>query len=91
VARGHGGTFVLRLEDTGSDRADVALEPGLIEDLAWLGLRWDEGPDLGGPCGPYRQSERAALTGRAHGLPVATLVALLGVDEWLRRTASALA
>jgi glutamyl-tRNA synthetase len=61
VARRGGGTLVLRFEDTDLDRADAANEPGLVADLAWLGVRWEEGPDIGGPFGPYRQSERAGL------------------------------
>jgi glutamyl-tRNA synthetase len=61
IARRTGGTLVLRFEDTDLARADAANEPGLVADLAWLGVRWEEGPDVGGPFGPYRQSERAAL------------------------------
>jgi len=60
-ARHHGGEFVLRVEDTDTERNAEGTEQGLLEDLAWLGLDWDEGPDVGGPCGPYRQSERADL------------------------------
>ncbi len=57
-ARQHGGAFVLRIEDTDLERSSEASESGVLEDLRWLGLSWDEGPDLGGPHGPYRQSER---------------------------------
>ena len=53
-----GGTFILRIEDTDAARSDRAFEDALREDLAWLGLRWQEGPDVGGSHGPYRQSER---------------------------------
>jgi glutamyl-tRNA synthetase/nondiscriminating glutamyl-tRNA synthetase len=60
-ARGRGGTFVLRIEDTDRERSTAASEAGILEDLRWLGLSWDEGPDVGGPVGPYRQSERSAL------------------------------
>lgn len=60
VARS-GGTFVLRFEDTDAVRSDARFEAGIIEDLAWLGLHWDEGPDVGGPRGPYRQSVRGRL------------------------------
>jgi glutamyl-tRNA synthetase len=60
VARGSGGAFVLRFEDTDAIRSSAGSEEGLLRDLEWLGLRWDEGPDLGGPFGPYRQSDRAA-------------------------------
>jgi glutamyl-tRNA synthetase len=59
--RSQGGTFVLRIEDTDRER----YRPEALEDIyatfAWLGFRWDEGPDVGGPCGPYFQSERVAL------------------------------
>ena len=58
VARGRGGTFVLRIEDTDTRRETEGSEAGILEDLRWLGLNWDEGPDVGGPHGPYRQSER---------------------------------
>ena len=57
-ARHNAGAFVLRIDDTDAARSDVALEKGIMRDLRWLGLTWDEGPDVGGPCGPYRQSER---------------------------------
>ena len=60
-ARKGRGTFVLRIEDTDADRSSDASERGVLDDLRWLGLQWDEGPDLGGPYGPYRQSERLAL------------------------------
>ncbi len=60
-ARGRGGTFVLRIEDTDRERSTAASEASILEDLRWLGLSWDEGPDAGGPHGPYRQSERFAL------------------------------
>ena len=58
LARGIGGTFILRIEDTDAERSTRASESAIHEDLRWLGLTWDEGPDVGGPCGPYRQSER---------------------------------
>jgi glutamyl-tRNA synthetase len=61
LARRHGGTFVLRIEDTDRQRSTIASEQAMIADLQWLGLTWDEGPDAGGELGPYRQSERAAL------------------------------
>ena len=60
-ARHHGGTFLLRSEDTDVARSTRAAEQAVLDDLAWLGLGWDEGPDQGGPFGPYRQSERVAL------------------------------
>lgn len=60
-ARHHRGTIVLRIEDTDLKRSTTAHDASIINDLTWLGLRADEGPDVGGPYGPYRQSERAAL------------------------------
>ena len=60
AARASGGRLVLRVEDTDAERSNEALFGELLRDLAWLGLAWDEGPDRGGPHGPYRQSERAA-------------------------------
>lgn len=60
-ARRHGGKFVLRLEDTDQVRARSSSEEMILRSLRWLGLSWDEGPDVGGPYGPYRQSERKAL------------------------------
>jgi glutamyl-tRNA synthetase/nondiscriminating glutamyl-tRNA synthetase len=61
LARGRGGTLVLRIEDTDIERSTRESERGILEDLRWLGLEWDEGPDVGGPHGPYRQSERLDL------------------------------
>jgi len=60
-ARHAGGTFVLRLEDTDRERNVAGAEAMILEDLRWLGIDWDEGPDMGGPYGPYRQSERGAF------------------------------
>ena len=60
-ARHHGGTMVLRIEDTDLKRSTSEHDASIINDLAWLGLQADEGPDVGGPYGPYRQSERADL------------------------------
>ncbi len=60
-ARNQGGEFVLRIEDTDAERSRPEYERQLVEDLRWFGLDWDEGPDVGGPHGPYRQSERAAI------------------------------
>lgn len=57
-ARKHGGKFVLRIEDTDQSRSTDASEQAILDSLRWLGLEWDEGPDIGGDCGPYRQSER---------------------------------
>ncbi|MBL9099771.1 MAG: glutamate--tRNA ligase [Myxococcales bacterium] len=60
-ARKSGGTFLLRIEDTDQERYTPGSEAAIFEALRWLGLTWDEGPDVGGPHGPYRQSERLAL------------------------------
>ncbi len=57
-ARRHGGQFILRIEDTDVVRSTRASERMIIDALGWLGLDWDEGPDVGGAHGPYRQSER---------------------------------
>jgi glutamyl-tRNA synthetase len=57
-ARHHGGAFVLRIEDTDASRVTEEAVNGATESLRWLGIDWDEGPDVGGPRGPYRQSER---------------------------------
>lgn len=56
--RQHGGRFVLRIEDTDRTRLQADSETQIYETLRWLGLTWDEGPDIGGPSEPYRQSER---------------------------------
>jgi glutamyl-tRNA synthetase len=65
LARQKGGAFILRIEDTDVGRNVVGGEESIIEDLRWLGFDWDEGPDIGGPHGPYRQSERNTSYGRA--------------------------
>jgi len=57
-ARQQGGQFVLRIEDTDQERSRPEWERQIVDGLRWLGLQWDEGPDVGGPHGPYRQSER---------------------------------
>ena len=57
-ARHYGGCFILRIEDTDTDRHVAEAEGLIIQDLKWMGLDWDEGPDKGGPYGPYRQSDR---------------------------------
>jgi glutamyl-tRNA synthetase/nondiscriminating glutamyl-tRNA synthetase len=61
LAHGKDGTFILRIEDTDAERSTRESEVGILEDLRWLGLDWDEGPDVGGVHGPYRQSERLHL------------------------------
>jgi nondiscriminating glutamyl-tRNA synthetase len=60
-ARHNRGTFLLRVEDTDVERSEVRFEAQLIEDLRWLGLDWTEGPQIGGPYAPYRQSERMEI------------------------------
>jgi glutamyl-tRNA synthetase len=62
-ARHHGGAFVLRVEDTDAGRVSEEAFHGVMESLRWLGIDWDEGPDVGGPFGPYRQSQRGDLYG----------------------------
>jgi glutamyl-tRNA synthetase len=60
-AKKHGGQFLLRIEDTDQVRSTRESEEKILDSLGWLGLSWDEGPDVGGPHGPYRQSERSAI------------------------------
>lgn len=60
-AKKYGGAFVLRIEDTDRSRSTTDSERAILEALHWCGLSWDEGPDVGGPHGPYRQSERSAI------------------------------
>jgi len=56
-AHAHGGEFILHIEDTDQLRSTPEAEQAILDSLRWLGLSWDEGPDVGGPHGPYRQSE----------------------------------
>jgi glutamyl-tRNA synthetase len=58
-ARHHGGTFVFRIEDTDKERSTQESYRGMLDTMRWMGLDWDEGPEVGGPHGPYRQSERS--------------------------------
>ncbi|MEA2688232.1 MAG: glutamyl-tRNA synthetase, partial [Candidatus Eremiobacteraeota bacterium] len=60
-AKQQGGEFLLRIEDTDQARSTPESERAILEALHWTGLSWDEGPDVGGPHGPYRQSERSAI------------------------------
>jgi glutamyl-tRNA synthetase len=60
-ARRHGGIFVLRIEDTDAERSSWDMVAGIVDGLTWLGLDWDEGPDIGGPHAPYYQSQRLDL------------------------------
>lgn len=61
IARQSGGTFILRIEDTDTDRNVAGAEAKIMSDLRWLGLQWDEGIDVGGPKGPYYQTQRLDL------------------------------
>nr|WP_298412825.1 glutamate--tRNA ligase [uncultured Halomonas sp.] len=63
-ARQHDGQFILRIEDTDRQRSTSESEQMILDSLRWLGLEWDEGPDVGGPHGPYRQSERGDIYAR---------------------------
>lgn len=72
-ARKHGGEFIVRIEDTDRERSKMEFENDILQGLKWLGLEWDEGPDVGGDMGPYRQSERT-------GSYQAALEKLLGLD-----------
>jgi nondiscriminating glutamyl-tRNA synthetase len=65
VARQSSGRLILRIEDTDVDREKAGSEEAILTDLRWLGLDWDEGPDVGGPLGPYRQSDRREFYLRA--------------------------
>ena len=60
-ARHTGGTFVFRIEDTDAQRDSEESYLALLDALRWLGLDWDEGPEVGGPYGPYRQSQRSDI------------------------------
>lgn len=60
-ARHHGGVFILRIDDSDPVRSKGEFAENIMEGLRWLGIDWDEGPDVGGPNGPYRQSERRSI------------------------------
>src|SRR5471030_1442205 len=60
-AKKNGGDFLLRIEDTDQNRFVPGAEEYIIESLKWAGLEYSEGPDIGGPYGPYRQSERKEM------------------------------
>ncbi|MDO8885977.1 glutamate--tRNA ligase [Candidatus Oleimmundimicrobium sp.] len=64
-ARSQNGVFILRIEDTDRSRSTVEYERSIIEDISWLGLNWDEGPEVGGKYGPYYQSQRGELYKKA--------------------------
>jgi len=72
VARAQGGTFILRIEDTDTEREQEGSELAILDDLRWLGLTWDEGPEIDGPYGPYRQSQRVPLYADAVGALLAS-------------------
>jgi glutamyl-tRNA synthetase len=61
LAKKNGGQFLLRIEDTDQTRSTRESEEAILNSLRWLGIQWDEGPDVGGPHGPYRQSERTEI------------------------------
>jgi glutamyl-tRNA synthetase len=67
LARGSGGTFIVRIEDTDAARSTRESERGIVDDLRWMGLDWSEGVDVGGDYGPYRQTERLHIY-RAHAV-----------------------
>jgi glutamyl/glutaminyl-tRNA synthetase len=67
LARGLGGTFIVRIEDTDVERSTHASEQAILDDLHWLGLEWNEGVEVGGDHGPYRQTERLHIY-RAHAI-----------------------
>lgn len=60
-AKAHGGEFILRIEDTDQTRSTEQSEKMILDALRWVGLDWAEGPDIGGPHAPYRQSERSDI------------------------------
>lgn len=81
-ARAQGGSFVLRLEDLDPPRTVATAVDGNLDELRWLGVDWDEGPDVGGAFGPYRQSERDAHYAAA--LAALAAAGRLG-EDWLSR------
>ena len=60
-ARKNGGKFILRVEDTDKERSEKKYEQNLLAGLKWLGIEWDEGPEVNGPFGPYNQSQRIEI------------------------------
>src|SRR5262245_49944548 len=72
LARRQGGAFVLRIEDTDVERSSADMITGILDSMRWLGLDWDEGPGVGGPYGPYLQSERLELYREAANALVAS-------------------
>ena len=94
-ARKTGGRFILRIEDTDVERSERRFRDALLEDLRWIGLDWDEGPDIGGPSAPYAQSERAGwyaelfarLEAEAHAYPCYCTPEELELSRKLQRMA----
>jgi nondiscriminating glutamyl-tRNA synthetase len=94
-ARKYAGKFILRIEDTDVERSESRHRDQLMVDLGWLGLEWDEGPDIGGPSGPYTQSERGAfyrelfgqLAAGGHAYPCYCTTADLELSRKLQRIA----
>ena len=72
LARGQGGTFIVRIEDTDVERSTSESEQAILDDLRWLGLEWSEGVEAGGECGPYRQTERLHIY-RAHAVELLSI------------------
>lgn len=66
-ARGAGGTLVMRMEDLDPERSKTEYAQAALDDLRWLGLEWDQGPDVGGPFAPYAQSQRGEVYRAAWG------------------------
>src|SRR5271170_644325 len=60
-ARKSGGRFILRIEDTDVERSELRFRDQMLAELRWLGLEWDEGPEVGGASAPYAQSQRGAI------------------------------
>ena len=78
-ARAQKGKFILRIEDTDQKRTVRGAIEAIMDGLRWLGLDWDEGPDVGGPYGPYIQSQRAALYREWAGLWMVIVISLLNI------------
>jgi len=83
LARAARGAFVLRIEDIDRARCRPEFEDGTLRDLAWLGIDWDEGPDVGGPHGPYRQSARMGRYDALLAGLIAAHTAIQGGPGWL--------
>jgi glutamyl-tRNA synthetase len=94
-ARRHGGAFLLRIEDTDAERSTEEYERAILEGLRWLGIDWDEGPDVGGPHAPYRQSQRypryreAAAKLASRGLAYECFCSTARLDELRERQTAA--